>query len=54
MDSQSIQDAPKATELRQTILPEFSQTPTSDDITAPTPSTPRTKRKSDDEVDTDN
>ena len=53
MDSQSIQDAPRAPELRQTILPEYSQATPSEDIITPTPGTPRAKRKSDDEVDTD-
>ena len=54
MDSQSIQDAPRAPELRQTILPEYSQATPSEDIITPTPGTPRAKRKSNDEVEIDN
>ena len=54
MESQSIQDAPRAPELRQTILPEYSQVAPSEDIITPTPGTPRAKRKSDEEVEIDN
>ena len=46
MESQSIQDTPRAPELRQTVLPEYSQVAPSEDINTPTPGTPRAKRKS--------
>ena len=54
MESQSIQDTPRAPELRQTVLPEYSQVAPSEDINTPTPGTPRAKRKSNDEVEIDN